>query len=197
MKLWWVAALGIVMATATTRASTPPAVQPVKDADGNSFGVLVVCNDCQSAAAGSKKGCDGGAEEGWLDGRPCGKCLLTANYAAQLQYPYDLHVTGKLTNDEGQPVKDRFVKLFMANGWTVRTKTSDQGMFRLTLGATQERKAKQPLVVDLGVRVDSVKGSDPHYAIFLLPESYKPCTPEAGPARAGKTDSKKQNGKKP
>lgn len=192
MKLWRMGVLIIVMTAATTRAGSPPDVQPIKDADGNTLGVLVVCNDCQSPAAASKKACHGGAEEGWRDGNPCGKCLLAANYGVQFKYPYDLHLTGTLTDAAGQPVKDRFVKMFLANGWSVRTKTSAEGTFRLTLGATDTRKAKLPLVTDLGVRVDSVKGTDPYYAIFLLPESYKPCVPEAA-----KPDPKKKNGRKP
>lgn len=190
MKLWWRAALITMMATATAGAASQPDVQPIKDGEGSTFGVLVLCNDCPSGA--SKKGCHTGAEEGWLEGKPCGKCMLAANYGAQLKYPYDLHVTGTLSDPDGKPVKDRFVKLFLANGWSVRTKTSAQGTFRLTLGATETRKAKQPLVTDLGTRVDSIKGADPYYAIFLLPESYKPCSPEAAT-----TDLKKRKGKKP
>jgi hypothetical protein len=191
MMLRWMAVLGMVMATTTTRAATAPDVLPIKDSEGTTFGVLVVCNDCQSTSGAAKKTCHGGAEEGWMDGKPCGKCMLTANFGARFSYPYDLHVTGTLVDPAGQPVKNRFVKLFLANGWTVRTKTTDQGSFRLTLGAIQARKSKEPLVTDIGTRVDSVKGNDPYYAIFLLPASYQSCPPESAQSE------KKPSAKKP
>ena len=88
------------------------------------------------------------------------------------------------------------MKMYMANGWTVRTRTTDQGTFRLMLGATGEHKFPAPLVTNLGVRVDSVKGSDANYALFLLPPSYKPCSAEAASTPTAQQPGK-QNGKKP
>lgn len=105
--------------------------------------------------------------------------MLDSNYGVMLRHPYDLHVTGKLVDDAGGAVPDRFVKLFLPNGWTVRSKTSDQGAFRLMLGATAERKSRQALVTDLGNLVDSRKGKDLQFAIYLLPPAYKPCAEAA------------------
>jgi hypothetical protein len=141
--------------------------------------MVLVCTDCQSVTGKSKKPCQGGADEGWLNGKPCGKCMLNSNYGAMLRHPYDLHFTGKLVDRAGQPVTNRFVKAYLANGWSVRTKTSDQGTFRLMLGATVERKSRQPLVTDLGTLLDSRTGKDAEFSLFALPPSYKPCAETA------------------
>src|SRR5207253_2996592 len=91
--------------------------------------------------------CHSGVQTGWLKGNPCGPCLLQQNGDAPLNWPYDLHITGTLTDGTGQPLKGEFVKLFTTLGWTVRTITSAQGKFRLTMGATrQPRKSRTPLV---------------------------------------------------
>jgi hypothetical protein len=74
------------------------------------------------------------------------------------------------------------VKLFLPVGWTVRTVTSEQGKFRLTVGATQQpRKTRKPLVTDLGTRVSSPQGKAGNYAIYLLPEAYKECSATDAP----------------
>ncbi len=184
MKVRWIIGLSIIATLAATRALAAGGVQPVKDRDGNTLALVITCDSCRSAG-GSAKSCQTGAQEGWLDGNPCGKCLLTENVKVPLGYPYDLHLTGKLVDDAGAPRKDRFVKMYLPNGWTVRSRTTADGVFRLMLGATLERKSKQPLVVDLGTRADAMKGPE-DYSIYLLPESYKPCPPEAAPAGAKK-----------
>jgi hypothetical protein len=194
MKLRWMTVLGLMMVTAAVQAATLPDELPIKDADGKTYAVVVLCNDCESPEGA--KPCDTGAEDGWLNGKPCGQCLLMDNYGQPMLYPYDLHFTGTLTDAAGHPIKDRFVKMYLANGWKVRTRTTEQGTFRLMLGATAERKSNTPLVTDIGVRVDSVKGSDPNYAIFLMPPSYKPCSAAAASTPAAK-QAGKQNGKKP
>lgn len=176
MKLWWMAALSVMMAATAVHAMTAPDEQPIKDPDGATLAMLVVCNDCQSGAG---KSCASGAEVGWLNGKPCGQCLIESNFGTLLKYPYDLHIKGTLTDPDGKPVKNRFVKAFLPNGWSIRGKTSEAGTFRLMLGATAERKGKEPVIADLGTRVDTTKDEDPYFAIFLLPESYKPCAANA------------------
>jgi hypothetical protein len=185
MQRCWMMLLVGLLATAA-QATQPPDQQVVKDPEGNTVGVLLLCNDCRSPG----KNCYTGAENGFLNGKPCGKCLIDSNYGITLRYGYDLHVIGTLTDPEGHPVKDRFVKLFLPNGWGVRSRTTDQGSFRLMLGATAGRKAKEPLVIDIGTRIDSNKGKDPLYALYLLPENYKPCAKEAGKPKAEKPRGK-------
>lgn len=180
MKLWWMIGLSIIAAAAATRAQAD--VQPVKDKDGNTLALVVVCDSCQSPGG---KQCHTGVQHGWLNGNPCGECLLNANAATPLVYPYDLHLTGKLVDGAGAARKQRFVKMFLPNRWTVRTRTADDGVFRLMLGATQTRKSKQPVVMDLGTRADAMKGTD-DYSIYLLPASYNPCPPEAATAEGTK-----------
>jgi hypothetical protein len=152
---------------------------PFKGKGGENLGVVVLCNDCKSATG---KDCQTGAEEGWLDGKACGKCLLESNWGTMPESPYDIHIVGILVDPEKKPIKDRFVKMFLPNGWGVRTRTDEEGKFRLTLGATKERKG-EPAVLDIGTRVDTVKGTDPQYAIFWLPDPYKPCTRDPQPAK--------------
>jgi len=177
MQKWllMVVVLVLVAATPFAQAENAPDVQPVKSPDGTTLGVLVQCNSCASATGDSKK-CRTGVEEGYLDAQPCGKCMITENYGAAFVYPYDLHFIGKLVDAQGQPVKDRFVKVFMANGWNIRSRTGEDGGFRLMLGATAERKSATPLVVNLGTRADSPKENKDYYAMFLLPEGYKACS---------------------
>jgi hypothetical protein len=191
MRRWWMVAIGALMATAAVAAQLPDQ-QTVKDPEGNTVGVLLFCNDCQSAG----KDCYGGAESGFLNGKPCGKCLIESNYGTVIRYGYDLHVTGTLTDPEGNPVKNRFVKLFLPNGWGVRSRTTDQGNFRLMLGPTTERKSKQPLVIDVGARIDTKKGDDPQYAMYLLPETYKPCAAGAAKPQAQHGAKQKPGGNK-
>lgn len=107
--------------------------------------------------------------------------MITENYGAHFAYPYDLHFRGKLVDAQGQPIKNRFVKVFMANGWSIRTKTSDDGTYRLMLGATAERKSSTPLVVDLGTRLDAPEQNKEYYAMFVLPDGYKACPAAAKP----------------
>jgi hypothetical protein len=183
MQKWLMMAVVLAPLTlgAAVRAEKAKDVLPIKSAEGATLAVLVQCNTCSRSAARSKN-CHSGAEEGYLNGQACGKCMITENYGARLAYPYDLHLIGKLVDSQGQPIKDRFVKVFMANGWNIRTRTSDAGTYRLMLGATAERKSTTPLVIDLGTRVDSPKDNKEYYAMFLLPDDYKPC-PAAKPER--------------
>ena len=180
MQMWLVMMVTLALTTAASavRAESAPDVLRLKGPDGDTLAVVVQCNSC--AAQGGSTKCHTGAEEGYLDGQPCGKCMINENFGARLAYPYDIHITGKLVDKDGQPVKNRFVKIFLANGWSVRTRTSDAGTYRLMLGATVERKGSTPLVTDLGTRVDAPKDNKDYYAMFLLPDGYKTC-PAAKP----------------
>jgi len=194
MQLRWILGLTLMLAAAPVHATNAADEVEVKTADGKVLGVLVFCNDCKS---GNGKGCVTGAEEGWLHGKPCGKCLVESNHGTFLKYPVDIHVTGTVVDAAGKPAKDRFVKLFLPNGWGVRTRTFDEGKFRLMLGATAERESKQPLVVDVGTRVDAIKGNDQYYALFMMPKTYKPCGAAAEkPAGKGKPAEKRKPAEK-
>ncbi len=171
----WVVAGTIVSLSAASRAAAPPDEQTVKAPDGSALAVVVLCRTCREGGTRATKQCHTGEEKGWIDGRACGECLLHANPAVRFNYPYDIHITGKLTDAAGKPLKDRFVKLFMANGWSVRTKTYDQGLFRVRLGAIAARKSQTPVVIDIGTRVDLVEGKDANYSLYLLPPGYRPC----------------------
>jgi ribosomal protein S27E len=147
---------------------------PVKDKEGKTYALVVLCNDCRN---GSGNSCFDGAEEGFWKGQPCGKCLLRANGGRLVEVPYDVHLTGVITDPQGRPVKDRFVKLFMQNGWGHRTRTFEDGRFRIIMGATVERKGKEPLVVDLGRFVDQVKDDkDLYFAMYYLSPDFKACS---------------------
>jgi hypothetical protein len=159
----------LVVATALPVGAT---TDLVKDPEGNVLAVVVDCNTCQDPAKG--KSCETGAENGFSDGKPCGKCLLDANFPTRIPYPYDLQFTGYLKDENGQPMKGKFVRLYLPNTWTVRTRTTDDGMFRLLLGATVERKGKAQ-VIQLGNRVMPKDSKAAEYAMFMLPENFKPC----------------------
>ena len=190
-RVWMGAIIGALMVTATLALASANE-QPIKDEDGHVMAVLVVCNDCRGST-GSKK-CHDGAEHGFVGDKPCGQCLVRENADARFEYPYDLHFTGTLTDDKGNPVKNRFVKLFLANGWSVRTRTADDGTYRLMLGAIADRKSNTPVVTDVGRRVDSSTDHAENFALYLMPDSYKTCTAveAAKPASKGPKSKKKR-----
>lgn len=191
MKVWVTAAVGIVVASIAAQAA-PPNAQIIQDDSGRQLATLAVCSDCRSADGG--KGCHTGVEHGWLDGQACGRCLLDANYGWHYQSPNALVFVGTLTNAAGQPVKERYVKLFLANGWSVRGRTTDDGSFRMMLGASEPGARKKSVVIDVGTRIDSPKNNDPksNYAMYLLPAPYKPCSAQPTPAPAQDHAGKKK-----
>ncbi|HXQ20313.1 MAG TPA: hypothetical protein VN812_01480 [Candidatus Acidoferrales bacterium] len=182
MKVWVMAAVGMVVVNVAAQAA-PPNAQTIKDDSGRLLATLALCSDCQSAGG---KACHTGVEHGWLDGQACGKCLLDANYGWHYQSSRGLVFVGTLTDAAGQPVKDRYVKLFVANGWSVRGRTSDDGSFRLMLGSTEPGAAKKSVATDIGRRIDTPTNNDPKssYAMYLLPAPYKPCSAPPTPAPA-------------
>jgi len=185
LKSWSIGILVAVLA-GPALASPQRTEIDVPNPDGTLAAKVVVCNDCKDPAEG--KECASGAAEGWRDGKPCGSCLLQANWGVLIEYAYDVHIAGTLVDSHGRPVSERFVKMFLPNGWSVRTRTLEDGTFRMILGATLERKASTPIVVDVGERVDSVQGEDPHYTIYFLPADYKPCSSAAPMDRAPEID---------
>ena len=56
----------------------------------------------------------------------------------------------------------------------MRTRTGDDGVFRLLLGATLDRKGKG-VVIELGDRKMNKDSKLPEYSLFMLPPDYKPC----------------------
>jgi len=145
----------------------------VKDPDGNTLAIVLDCNSCADPAKG--KNCDTGVDPGYFDGQACGKCLLDANFPTRIPYGYDLQFVGHLKDENGQPLKGRFVRLYLPNTWTVRTRSMDDGLFRLLLGATTERKGKG-IVINMGDRVMRKDSKAPEYAFFMLPPDYKKCS---------------------
>lgn len=161
----------VLLLSATALPAGASTVQ-VKDPDGNVLAVVVDCNTCKDPAKG--KDCATGAENGFNGGKACGKCLLEANYPTRIPYAYDLQFVGKLLDESGEPLKGKFVRLYLPNTWTVRTRTIDDGTFRLLLGATVERKGKAQ-IIELGNRTMAKDSKAGEYAMFMLPEHYKPC----------------------
>jgi hypothetical protein len=151
------------------------AEQRVVDSTGRVIGIILDCNSCKDP--GDQKSCVSGVQEGYHDGRPCGECLMTANFGKKLMYPYDLQITGTLNQPDGKPLADEFVRLFLPNTWTVRTKTLETGFFRLMLGATEDRIG-DVLKIDLGARSRPKVAGAPDYALYMLAENYKPCAEE-------------------
>jgi len=186
MRVGRLIAMGVILAAISAQAEAPPAEIPIKDADGTTMAVAVVCNECaHPEEAGSGKVCRAGMVSGWLKGNQCGACLNELNTEPVLACPYDLHVTGTLVDAKGQPLKSEYVRLLTPFGWSVRSITSDKGAFRLTVGATaQPRKSTKPLIVDIGTQVSSPKGKMGSFTMYLLPPAYKECPPPDAPSKA-------------
>lgn len=144
----------------------------VKDAEGKTIAVIYDCSSCKAPGNGAQ--CTSGVESGYSDGKPCGKCLLDANFGFRIGYDQDLLISGYLKDGEGKPVTNRFVKLALPNTWNYRTRTLEDGQFRLMLGATLDRKGRDPLRVDLGEHIETKSGTA-DYMLYMLPEDHKPC----------------------
>ena len=190
MKRYGSVGMGLVVATMATQVHAAGQVQPVKDPDGNTLAVVVSCDSCKTGSEATGTSCASGAEEGWLDGKPCGKCMLGANAQQPFTYAYDIHIVGKLVDEAGNPIKERFVKMFTPLGWSMRSRTADDGTFHFIMGATAERKSQSPVLSDVGAHADTAKGT-PYYTFFLLPESYQQCS-AAPAAPAPKNPAKKK-----
>lgn len=173
MKALWMIAL--VVAAAPARALAAPVEVPLKDDNGKVLAVAVVCNECRGAERQQSKKCCDGTKDGWLGDRRCGDCLLESNWGVLIRYPRDLSVVGRLVKEDGQAAAGHYVKMFLPNGWSVRTQTRDDGTFRMNLGATMEREKGAPLVLDIGERVDRPQNNNEQFFFYLMPDAYNPC----------------------
>ncbi len=140
--------------------------------NGSTIGILLDCSSCKDPAKGEK--CQTGVQKGFHAGKACGECLMRSNYGAKLLYSRDLYLTGTINQPDGKPLVNEFVRLYLPNTWTVRTRTTEEGIFRLVLGATEGRDGK-PLSFEIGPRTRAKVPSAPDYALFMVPENYKPC----------------------
>lgn len=156
-------------------ASASASEVKVQGQGGKTIAVILDCNSCKNEAKGSS--CASGVTDGFHDGKRCGECLLESNYGAKLLYSSDIQIHGTLKSPDGKPLADEFVRLYLPNTWTVRTRSSKDGLFRLLLGATQERQGDR-ILVKLGERKRAhADGKEvPDYALYMLPENYKPCS---------------------
>ena len=173
IKTWWIVALGLSVASIAQAASNGVVV-PLKDGDGKVLAQMVLCGSCENSNE-SGKTCYNGAPEGWLDGKPCGQCLLKNNWGVMIRHSRDLSLIGRLIRPDGTPGRKHYVKLFMPNGWGGRTQTNTEGHFRLLLGATAERQKGAPIVVDLGERTDVKHPGGEEFSIYLMPDAFVAC----------------------
>jgi len=159
---------------------TIPDNMRIRGQDNTVYAVIVDCPQ-PDAGSGPNATAFGGAEEGRIGSDRCGSCLIDANWGTHLLYPQELVITGKLLDENGGPRAKTMVRFFLPNGWSVKTRTLDDGYFRVMLGATAERKSNQPITVDIGIR-RLKRGKDvPYYAMYILPEHFKPCPSEKRP----------------
>ena len=149
----------------------------VKDPKGKTLAVLQDCNSCKDEQG---KECAAGKETGYSGGADCGQCLLEANFGTRIGYPYDIHIIGKLKDETGKALGSKFVQVSLPNTWRIRTRTQEDGSFRLMLGATQQKeKSTDLIVVDLGMRTMPSTEKSGQYSLFMLQDAYKACSKDA------------------
>jgi hypothetical protein len=150
----------------------------IKDPKGKTLAIIQDCSSCKDEKG---KDCMAGKEAGYSGGADCGQCLLEANFGTRIGYPYDIHIVGKVMDETGKPLGSRFVQVSMPNTWRIRTRTMDDGSFRLMLGATlPKEKASDLIVVDLGTRtMASTSEKSSQYSFFMLQDGHKPCAKDA------------------
>jgi hypothetical protein len=180
MKLWWIVALGVGLAAVAHAAPQGTRIE-IKNAEGEPLGQLLLCSTCETVGEDAGKKCHEGAENGWLDAKACGSCLLKSNWGVMVRHKRDLVITGRLVLDDGTPAKKHYVKLFLPNGWGHRTQAGDDGKFLLRMGATAERVKGAPLTIDLGDRVDVTHEGNNQFSIFLMPDAFVACADGAKP----------------
>jgi hypothetical protein len=169
----WMKIVVLTLSTLWLPAMASAKSAVVKDPEGKTVAVVMSCNSCKG-----EKGtqCVDGVDDGFSGDTPCGQCAMKANFGTRISYAYDILIMGTLKDEKSEPVRGRFVKLFLPNTWTVRTRTGDDGLFRLLLGATAERKGK-PIVVQMGDLKAPKETKSEYYALFMLPEDHKACAP--------------------
>lgn len=139
----------------------------LKDSEGNVYAVIVDCPQSDPTF--------GGAEEGKIGSDACGQCLVEANWGILLRYPYDLFIKGMMLDQNGEPIPNQMIQFFLPNGWVVKTRSAENGFFRILLGATDERKSSEPLTMDIGTKRMQKDSKAPYYALYMMPEDFKPC----------------------
>lgn len=160
--------LAIALAAVTVEAGiTVSEEMRIKDGEGKVFAVVVDCPQADPTF--------GGAEEGTIGTDRCGQCLVQANWGVLIRYPYDLYIKGMLVDENGDPVPNQMIQFFMPNGWVVKTRSAETGFFRILLGATDDRKTDEPLTIDIGTKKMRKGSKMEYYALFMLPEDFKPC----------------------
>jgi len=165
-----VACAVLIVASAGTPARAGQV--PLTDAGGKTLAKIYACESC---AKGEDKPCTDGVGEGVDEGKPCGQCLLKANYGKGVGLPADVRIYGHLKDEKGQPLKGKFVRLFLPNNWSARSRSGDEGLFVVRLGATVPDKAAKPLALDLGDRVIPSDSKASTYNLFMLRPDHAPC----------------------
>ncbi len=165
---WFVAISALLAVGSAVYAAEHKVVGP----NGSTIGIILDCNSCKDPENGEK--CQTGVQKGFHAGKACGECLMRSNYGAKLLYSRDLYLTGTINKPDGEPLINEFVRLYLPNTWTVRTRTTEEGVFRLVLGATEARDG-EPLSFEIGPRSRAKVQGAPDYALFMVPEDYKSC----------------------
>ncbi len=169
---WWMAVLAVYVLTTTAAgaAITITDGMRLKDDSGHTYAVIVDCPQPGTTF--------GGSDASKIGKDRCGQCLIDANWGTFIPHPYDVVITGTLVDEKGEPVKDQLIQMYLPNGWTVKTRSAATGYFRMVMGATEERKSDQPISLDLGKRHLKKDAPQPYYALYMLPEHFKPCPPK-------------------
>ena len=156
-----IAVLMMVATASSALAFTATEQQRITNTDGSTIALIVTCD-----------------ANGQLDGQACGQCLMDANFGYRASHPFDLQLIGHIKDPSGQPLKGQFVKIVEPNGWAFTTRTSDDGLFRMLMGATLDRTTKGPVTKDLGTFTTVAKsGKEGAFAFYILPEQFKACAP--------------------
>lgn len=178
-----VGAVLMLSAVAAEAKITVSESNKVKDGDGNVYAVVIDCPQPDPTY--------GGSEDGTLGPDRCGQCLVESNWGTTLKYPYDLIIKGTMVDEKGEPLKNQMIHFFLPNGWTVKTRSSDNGFFRILLGATAERKGTTPVQTDIGTKKTRKDSKAPFYAMYLMPENFKPCAEAKAKPKADAPAKKK------
>ena len=173
MYLWVATAAVYLFLTLNAQAGIPVTDDmKLKGEDGQTYAIVV---DCPQEGSTKKGIVFGGSEDSMVGKARCGQCLINANYGAKLIYPFDLHIKGVLVDENGAPLKGKMLQFHFPIGWTVKTRTSDTGYFRILMGATAERKSDAMLEKDLGKLHMKKDSKMPFYALYVLPPDFRPC----------------------
>jgi len=167
----------LLLAASSAWAATITDEQRIKNPDGSTAAVIVTCNSCGPNAKPGET-CLTGAAEGFLNCERCGPCLMDSNFGFRAGHAYDLQFIGHLKDASGKPVNNQFVRVVEPNGWAFTTRTSQDGMFRIMVGATLDRAGNPAQNKDLGtLTIQPKSGKEGAVTFYVLPEQFKPCAP--------------------